>query len=103
MAPYKDKAPVLPEPKLGFMVRRTITDLTELSFVGSDVAAVFLLAGAFISWFLNPAHLCSGIPFLFPAILCSQLLTGALCVFFFYDKWVDVYKRQPRATAPRPV
>lgn len=86
-SPYKEKAMVLPEPKFSWMLRRSITDLTELSFFGSEIVGIFLLAGSFFSWFLNPGHICSGLPFLFPAILCAQLMTGGTCAFLFFEKW----------------
>lgn len=90
LSPYKDKAQVLPEPKFSWMLRRSITDLTELSFFGSEVVGIFLLIGSFVSWFLNPAHICSGIPFLFPAVLTAQLITGGVCAFLFYQQWSAV-------------
>lgn len=87
LSPYEGKVQVAPEPKFSWMLRRSITDLTELSFFGSEVVGVFLIIGSFISWFLNPAHICSGIPMLFPAILAAQLMTGGLCAFVFFEKW----------------
>ncbi len=87
--PYENKEPVLPEPNMGWMLRRAVTDLTELSFLGSEIVGVFIIAGAFLSWFLNPAHICYAAPIMFPAIFTTQILCGSLCAFVYYDKWAE--------------
>ncbi len=85
--PYVKKNDIVPKLSVFWLLRRGITDLTELSFIGSEIAAIGLILGAVVSWLLNPAHICYGIPKLFPAILLTQVLSGVLCAYVYFNKW----------------
>ena len=79
--------PIGAEPTAGWVIRRTLTDPTEVFFFGSELAGIGLLLGAFLSWGLNPAHNCYGVPFLFGAIVCGQLMGTSLTAVLYYEKW----------------
>ena len=72
-----------------WLMRRTITDLTEPLFYGNDVAAIFLLVGVCIEWILNPAHATGGAMML-PAIILSQFISGGVGVFLYANKYKEL-------------
>lgn len=83
----ENKAPVPVEATAGWVIRRTLADPTEVFFFGSEVAGLGLLLGGLLSWGLNPGHNSYGVPFLFAAIVCGQLMGESLCAVLYYDKW----------------
>lgn len=72
-----------------WLMRRTIADLTEPLFYGSDIAAIFLLVGVCIEWILNPALLTGGAKML-PAIILSQFISGGLGVFLYANRYKEL-------------
>lgn len=88
--PYKTINPPVPEASIGWYVRRCLTDFTDLLFFGNEWVAVCYIAGLFLSWLLNPAHICYGVPNLFPAMLCGMLLGTSLSVFIWYPKYKEL-------------
>lgn len=81
-------APEINYSSITWVLRRTLADFTEPQFYGSDVAAVFLLAGVCIDWFLHPSLLTGG-AFQLPAILLSQFISGGLGVFLYTGKYQE--------------
>ena len=83
------KAPVPVEPTAGWVIRRTLADPTEVFFFGSEVAGIGLILGGILSWMLNPGHNSYGVPYLFVAIVCGQLMGESLCAVLYYKKWKE--------------
>lgn len=71
-----------------FFVRRMIADYSEPMFVGNEIAGLCLVIGSCLSWVLNPFHPVYGTG-LFPAILLSQILTGAIAIYVYWDNWIE--------------
>lgn len=69
-----------------WFIRRLLADLTECNFFGNEWASAGLIIGSLISWVLNPSHPAYG-SLVFPALLLSQFLTGAISIFVYYDNW----------------
>ena len=72
---------------VGWMTRRTLSDFTEIYFMGNEIAGAGLILGLIISWVMNPAHPCYGGFTFTSAILASQLMGTSLAIFVHYDKW----------------
>lgn len=81
MDEYKKKYPTR------FFFRRILCDYSETVFLANEWAALFLLVGCFLSWFLNPMH-----PFygsgLFPELILSQVLCCGFSMFLWWDQWM---------------
>lgn len=88
-SPYRNAAARSVTPSTGWLLHRLLADFTEPFFIGSDVAGLGLVAGAVISWLLNPAHILYGTPGLFPAVLAGQLMSGSLAISFYWKKHRD--------------
>lgn len=87
---YGEKSVSIPvEPTAGWVIRRTLADPTEVFFFGSELAGAGLLLGGLLSWVLNPAHNCYGVPYLFGAIVCGQLMGESLAAVLYYKKWKE--------------
>lgn len=71
-----------------YFVRRMLADYSEPMFVGNELAGACLIIGSLISWLLNPLHPIYGTG-LFPACLLSQILTGAIAMYVYWDGWMD--------------
>jgi hypothetical protein len=71
---------------VSWILRRTVADLTEPQFYGSDIASLFLLAGVCIEWILGPSLLCGGKEVL-PAVILSQFISGSVGVFLYTGKY----------------
>ncbi len=86
----------LPEPpppvdpnRRGWFGRRVLADFSEAQFYGNEWASAGLLLGTLLSWVLNPLHPAFGTGLL-PAVILSQVLTSALAVFLYYERWRDL-------------
>ena len=71
-----------------WLMRRTITDLSEPLFYGSDIASGFLIVGVILEWILNNDHSTGGAAAI-PAILLSQIISGAVGVFLYTNKYIE--------------
>ena len=81
-------APEINYASASWVLRRTIADLTEPQFYGSDISAAFLLVGVCIEWILNP-NLLSGGANALPAIILSQFISGGIGVFLYTRKYQE--------------
>lgn len=72
---------------INWMVRRTLSDYTEIYFMGNEYAGLGLVLGVLISWLMNPAHPCYGGPNFTSAILAGQLMGTSLAIFVHYGHW----------------
>ena len=72
---------------VGWMTRRTLSDFTEIYFMGNEIAGAGLILGLLVSWILNPAHPCYGGPTFTSAILSSQIKGTSLAIFVHYGHW----------------
>jgi hypothetical protein len=86
----------LPEPpppvdpnRRGWFGRRVLADFSEAQFYGNEWASAGLLLGTLLSWVLNPLHPALGTGLL-PAVILSQVLTSAVGVFLYYERWRDL-------------
>ena len=86
----------LPEPpppvdpnRRGWFGRRVLADFSEAQFYGNEWASAGLLLGTLISWALNPMHPALGTGLL-PAVILSQVLTSAVGVLLYYERWRDL-------------
>ena len=86
----------LPEPpppvdpnSRGWFGRRVLADFSEAQFYGNEWASAGLLLGTLLSWVLNPLHPALGTGLL-PAVILSQVLTSAVGVFLYYERWRDL-------------
>ena len=70
-----------------WIIRRSLTDFTEIYFYSNEIAGVFLLAGMLFSWLLNPAHAGYGGLYFTSAILAAQLMGNSLAIFLYYGSW----------------
>ena len=86
---YNTNAPEENYYSASWLMRRTITDLSEPLFYGNDIVAIFLLIGVCIDWILNPALLTGGAMML-PAIILSQFISGGLGVFLYANKYKEL-------------
>lgn len=85
---YGEKLQPIPvEATAGWVIRRTFTDPTEVFFMGSEIAGIGVMLGALVSWLLNPAHILYGVPNLFPAVFCAELMGCSLAAVVWYKKW----------------
>lgn len=71
-----------------WVLRRTIADLSEPQFYGSDIVSVFILAGVILEWLINPGILTGGAAAL-PAIILSQFISGGIGVFLYTGKYQE--------------
>ena len=71
-----------------WVLRRTIADLSEPQFYGSDIVSAFILVGVCIECVLNPMLLSGGANQL-PAIILSQFISGGLGVFLYTSKYQE--------------
>lgn len=71
-----------------FFIRRMLADYSEPMFVGNEIAGACLILGSLLTWLLNPMQ-----PYyntgLFPACILSELLTGAIAMYVYWDGWLD--------------
>lgn len=71
-----------------FFIRRMIADYSEPMFVGNEIAGGALIIGTLFSWVLNPLHPVYGMGIL-PALLFSEILTGAISIFVYWNFWME--------------
>jgi len=71
-----------------WVLRRTIADLSEPQFYGSDIVSAFILVGVCIECVLNPMLLSGGADQL-PAIILSQFISGGIGVFLYTSKYQE--------------
>jgi len=71
-----------------FFIRRMLADYTEPMFVGNEIAGLFLILGTLITWFLSPLQPSYGTGLL-PHILLSQVITGAVAMYVYWEGWRD--------------
>lgn len=71
-----------------FFLRRLLADFSEPCFCNNEYVGAGIILGAFVAWILNPMHVSYGTG-VFPAILFSQVLGGAISIYVYYDKWVE--------------
>lgn len=71
-----------------FFIRRMLADYSEPMFVGNEIAGACLIIGSLLSWLLNPMHPYYGTG-LFPACILSQILTGSIAMYIYWDGWLD--------------
>lgn len=74
--------------KNSFFLRRLLADYSEPMFVGNEIAGLCLIVGSVLSWALNPLHTVYGTGWL-PAILLSQIITGAVALYLFWPTFVE--------------
>ena len=72
----------------GFFIRRMLADYSEPMYVGNEIAGAALILGSLISWALEPMHPYYGTG-LFPACILSQILTGAIAMYIYWDGWME--------------
>ncbi len=70
-----------------FFIKRIIADFSEPCFAGNEIVGACLLIGTVISWLLCPDLPVYGSG-TFPAVLLSQLLTGAVAMIVYWDDWM---------------
>lgn len=70
-----------------WVFKRSLADLTEIYFMGNEIAGLGLVLGLLFSWVLNPAHTGYGGPNFTSAILAAQFFGCSLAIFIHYDKW----------------
>lgn len=70
-----------------WLIRRSLTDFTEIYFYGNEIAGACLIAGLLLSWLLNPAHTGYGGLYFTPAILAAQLMGNSLAIFLYFGSW----------------
>ena len=95
--PWMEKADAVPTDNINapeidygsafWVLRRTVADLTEPQFYGSDLAGTFLIVGVCIEWVLGGKELLSGAAGFLPAIILSQFISGSLGVFLYTEKY----------------
>lgn len=73
--------------KPSWFVRRVFADFSEAQFYGNEIAGVFVILGAILDWILNSGHGAYGSG-LIPAIILSQIISSAVGVFLYFDKYV---------------
>ena len=71
-----------------FFLRRMLADYSEPMFVGNEIAGAALILGSAVSWALNPSHPVYGMK-IFPAVLLSEILTGAIAMYLYWDNWME--------------
>ena len=71
-----------------FFLRRMVADYSEPMFVGNEIAGACLIIGSLLSFLLNPMHPAynTGV---FPALFLSQILTGAVAMYVYWDQWME--------------
>ena len=70
-----------------FFIRRMLADYSEPVFVGNEIAGAGLIIGSLLTWALNPMQPFYGTGW-FPACLLSQILTGAVAMYVYWDQWM---------------
>lgn len=71
-----------------FFIRRLFADFSEPMFIGNEIVGIALIAGSILTWLLNPMQPAYGSG-LFPALLLSELLTGAISLFLYWNYWME--------------
>lgn len=70
-----------------YFIRRMLADYSEPMFVGNEIAGACLIIGTLLTWALNPLQPYYGTGWL-AACLLSQILTGAIAMYFYWDGWM---------------
>ena len=70
-----------------FFVRRMLADYSEPMFVGNEIAGGALIVGSLLTWALDPLQPYYGTGW-FPACVFSQIVTGAVAMFLYWDQWL---------------
>lgn len=71
-----------------FFIRRLFVAFSEPMYIGNEFVGIAIILGTLFSWFLNPQHTCYGGGIL-PELIMSELLTGAIAIYFYWDKWKE--------------
>lgn len=85
--PYHETSTPKPEATASWYLHRLLADFTDLLFFGNEWTSIVMIAGLVLSWFLNPLHVCYGVPTLFPAMLAGQFLGTSLAIFIWYERY----------------
>lgn len=88
--PYETVNAPVPEATVGWYIRRFLADFTDLLFFGNEWVGICYIGGLTLSWVLNPAHICYGVPRLYPAMLCGMMLGTSLAIFLWYPKYKEL-------------
>ena len=84
-----DPPPPVDPNRRGWFGRRVLADFSEAQFYGNEWASAGLLLGTLLSWILNPFHPALGTGLL-PAVILSQVLTSAVGVLLYYERWREL-------------
>ncbi len=71
-----------------FFIRRMLADYSEPMFAGTELAGALVVAGVLLTWFLSPNQPVYGSGLLAPLLL-SQIITGAVAIYVYWDRWVE--------------
>ena len=71
-----------------FFLRRMLADYSEPMYVGNEIAGGALIVGSLLTWALSPMQPFYGTGW-FPACILSQIITGAVAIFVYWDQWLD--------------
>lgn len=71
-----------------FFVRRMLADYSEPMYVGNEIAGGAMIVGSLLTWVLSPMQPYYGTGW-FPACILSQVITGAVAMFVYWDQWLD--------------
>jgi hypothetical protein len=88
-ADLREPPPATDPEARGWFGRRVLADFSEAQFYGTELASAGLILGTLLSWILNPMHPVLGTGLL-PAVLLSQVLTSAVGVFLYYERWREL-------------
>lgn len=93
--PQADTAPLVPRDVFHraskpnqFFLRRILADFSEPCFCNNEYVGVGIILGSLFAWWLNPFHVTYGTG-TFPAVLFAQVLTSAISIYVYYDRWVE--------------